>query len=282
MLIFIDRGVFLNYKQNLHIHTTYVDGKNSPKEMVVEAIHKGFNSIGFSEHTYLQYSSFPNQLTTDKMELYKKEIKELKHKYQDKIDIFCGLEYDFYSEINADDFDYLIGSVHYLKCNETIVTFDRGLEETLDYVNVNFGGDGLKFAETYFETVARLPEKKRFDIIGHFDIITKNNESGRFIDVSSKKYLDLGFEAIHALKGKIPFFEVNTGAISRGYKTLPYPQKEFLREFKNCGFGVLITSDCHNKDFIDCYYDEAKELICEAGFNSKWVLTDNGFKEVSL
>ena len=142
----------MNYKQNLHVHTTYVDGKDSLEEMVIEAIHKGFGSIGFSEHTYLQYLSFPNQLTNDKIELYKKEIKQLKNKYKDKIDIFCGLEYDFYSEINTDDFDYLIGSVHYLDCNGNIVTFDRGLPETLDYVNINFDGDGLKFAEKYFET----------------------------------------------------------------------------------------------------------------------------------
>ena len=258
----------MKYKQNLHIHTTYADGKDRPEEMVVEAIRKGFDSIGFSEHTYLQNSSFPNQLTTDKMELYKKEIKQLKHQYQDKIDIFCGLEYDFYSEINTDDFDYLIGSVHYLDCNGNIVTFDRGLLETLDYVNANFGGDGLKFAEKYFETVARLPEKNGFDIIGHFDLITKNNEIGKFIDTSSKKYLNYGFEAIHTLNGKIPFFEVNTGAISRGYRTSPYPQMEFLKEFNRCGFGVVITSDCHDKNFLDCNFEETKSMLKSIGFKT--------------
>ena len=260
----------MKYKQNLHIHTTYVDGKDSPEEMVVKAIQKGFDSIGFSEHTYLQYSSFPNQLTTDKMELYKKEIKQLKHKYQDKIDIFCGLEYDFYSEINTDYFDYVIGSVHYLDCNGNIVTFDRSLKETFDYVNVNFGGDGLKFAKKYFETVARLPEKNGFDIIGHFDLITKNNEIGKFIDTSSKKYLNYGFEAIHTLNGKIPFFEVNTGAISRGYRTSPYPSRSLLAELKRRHFGAVITTDCHNAEFLLCYYEEAIEYAAECGLSELW------------
>ena len=85
-----------------------------------------------------------------------------------------------------------------------------------------------------------------------------------------------------SLKGKIPLFEVNTGAISRGYTTLPYPQMEFLKEFKNCGFGAVITSDCHDKNFLDCGFDNAKTLLLEAGFKSKYVLTDNGFKEVAL
>ena len=130
--------------------------------------------------------------------------------------------------------------------------------------------------------MARLPEKKSFDIIGHFDLLTKNNEQGRFLDVSSKQYLDLGMEAIHALKGKIPLFEVNTGAISRGYRTAPYPQMEFLKEFRNCGFGVVLTSDCHNAEHIDCFYPEAEALIREAGFRTQWILTDNGFRETEL
>ena len=77
-------------------------------------------------------------------------------------------------------------------------------------------------------------------------------------------------------------FEVNTGAIARGYRTTPYPQFEFLKEFKDCGFGAVITSDCHDKEFIDCYYKESRELLLNAGFNSQWVLTKDGFKEVEI
>ena len=80
----------------------------------------------------------------------------------------------------------------------------------------------------------------------------------------------------------VPLFEINTGAISRGYRTSPYPQMEFLKEFHRCGFGVVITSDCHDKHFIDCFYPEAEQLLAQAGFTSKWILTDNGFKEVEL
>ena len=218
-------------KQNLHTHTTYVDGKDKPEEMILEAIDRGFDSIGFSEHTFLRYSLYPNRLTPEKMKLYKQELHQMKQKYAGVIDVFCGLEYDFYSDVDTQDFDYLIGSVHYLECGSEIKTFDFGLEETLAYVKNYFGGNSFGFAKKYYETVARLPEKKAFDIIGHFDLITKNNEQGRFMDTSSKEYLNLGFEAIHALKNKIPFFELNTGAISRGYTAKPYPQMEFLKEF---------------------------------------------------
>ena len=49
----------MNHKQNLHIHTTYVDVKNTPEELIVEAINKRFDSIGFSEHIYIPYADSP-------------------------------------------------------------------------------------------------------------------------------------------------------------------------------------------------------------------------------
>lgn len=272
----------INTKQNLHTHTTYVDGKDTPEELVLEAIERGFGSIGFSEHSYMKFSPNPNQLTPEKMEAYRKDVGELKRKYSDKLGIYCGLEYDFYSDVNTDGFDYLIGSVHYLDCFGKRLTFDKNLEAALSYVRDYFSGDGMKFAKEYFETVCRLGDKKKIDIIGHFDLITKNNELGKFIDVDSSEYLGFGYEAIRALRGKIPFFEVNTGAIARGYRTAPYPKTEFLKEFRRLGFGAIISSDCHNKSYLDCYFDNARELLLAAGFKSKWILSDSGFAEVEL
>lgn len=272
----------MKHKQNLHIHSTYADGRDTPEAMVLQAIDQGFDSIGFSEHSYLCYSPAPKQMTVPEMDFYKAEIHALKAKYNGIINIFCGMELEAFSDVPLDGFDYLIGSVHYLNCGGDILGFDRGLPETLDYIKANFGGSGLAFAKKYFETVASLPQRANIDIIGHFDLVTKNNETGRFIDTSAREYLSSGFEAIHALKGKIPLFEINTGAISRGYRTSPYPQMEFLKEFHRCGFGVVITSDCHDKHFIDCFYPEAEQLLAQAGFTSKWILTDNGFQEVEL
>ena len=269
-------------KQNLHIHTTYADGKDTPEELVLTAIEQGFDSIGFSEHSYMPFSSYPYQMTIPDMDKYIAEVRALKAKYKGTIDLFCGMELEYYSDVPTDGLDYLIGSVHYLDFDGKILGFDRGLQETLDYVKNNFAGDGLAFAQKYYETLAMLPQKAKIDIIGHFDILTKNNETGRFIDTSAKEYLQYGLDAIHALQGKIPLFEVNTGAISRGYRSSPYPQMEFLKEFCRCGFGVVITSDCHNKTYLDCYYEEAEAMIAEAGFRSKWLLTDNGFREVAL
>ena len=172
--------------------------------------------------------------------------------------------------------------MHYLDCGDCIDTFDCDLASTLRFIDTYFGGDSIKFAAKYFETLAIFPQKYDFDIIGHFDLITKNNEKGHFLDTESKAYLDLGRSAIDALCGRVPFFEVNTGAISRGYRTSPYPQKQFLTHFRERGFGAVITSDCHVKRHLDCAFDDATEILRDAGFDSRFILTASGYREVSL
>ena len=42
----------MTYLQNLHTHTTYCDGRDTPVEMIESAIAQGFDSIGFSGHSY--------------------------------------------------------------------------------------------------------------------------------------------------------------------------------------------------------------------------------------
>ena len=76
----------MNNKQSLHVHTQYGDGKNTPEELILEAIKKGFCSIGFSEHSYLTYPVSSHQMTVADTENYKREIAQLKSKYKGKID----------------------------------------------------------------------------------------------------------------------------------------------------------------------------------------------------
>ena len=82
--------------------------------------------------------------------------------------------------------------------------------------------------------------------------------------------------------GKIPFFEINTGAMARGLRKNPYPSMELVKELKRLGFGAVISSDCHKKEFLDYKFDEATELLKMCGFKEKYILTDNGFTAVSL
>ena len=139
-----------------------------------------------------------------------------------------------------------------------------------------------RYAKRYYEDLGNLHTHGDFDIIGHFDLITKHAETHNFFDIESKEYLNYAFEAAEALKGKIPFFEVNTGAISRGYRTAPYPTVPIIKELKRLGFGVVITSDCHDRNFVDCYFNETAELLKYCGFKEKYILTESGFNAVAI
>jgi histidinol-phosphatase (PHP family) len=75
---------------------------------------------------------------------------------------------------------------------------------------------------------------------------------------------------------------VNTGAIARGYRTTPYPAPFILKEMKNLGLTVILTSDCHNRDMLDCHYKESMELIKACGFDSVGVMRNGKFVEEKI
>lgn len=267
--------------QNLHVHCSFCDGKDSPEEVVQTAIEKGFASIGFSSHSYMYYSPW-NSISDDSKWRYQAEIARLKAQYADQIEIFCGLEMDMYSKVDLTGYDYVIGSVHYLDIDGKKVGFDRTEERVREVIDTYFHGDGLQYAKAYYETVATLPQYAHYDIIGHFDLITKHSEKADFFDENDPRYQRYAIEALESLQGKIPLFEVNTGAIARGYRTTPYPSPFLLREMKRLGFGAIITSDCHDRNALDCHYKEAAQLLKSCGFDEQYILTKDGFCAVGI
>ncbi len=267
--------------QNLHTHSSYCDGANTPEEIILTAIEKGFTSIGFSGHAYMHYSPF-FQKKGDHTEEYKKNVSMLKQKYKDQIRVYLGLEVDMYSGCDMTGYDYLIGSVHYLKFGDEYVNFDRPDDVVKKIINERFDGNGLKYVKECYKTMTKLPEYGNFDIVGHFDLVSMHCERRNFFDIESKEYFNAAIEAAEALKGKIPFFEVNTGAMARGQKSIPYPSVAIIKELKRLGFGAVITSDCHNMINLDYGFNVAEEVLKAGGFKEKYILTDHGFEAVTL
>ena len=70
--------------------------------------------------------------------------------------------------------------------------------------------------------------------------------------------------------------------MARGYLPTPYPTLELLCAWREMGGRVSITSDCHDRKDVDCYFAESVALLEQAGFRSRWILTENGFAEVAL
>ena len=272
----------MGYKQCLHTHSILCDGKDTLEEMVLAAIEKGFDSIGFSGHSFMDiYAEF--SMSEEKTAVYKAEIARLQKVYGDRIKIFCGLEKDNYTTISTEGYDYLIGSVHVMQHPEGLLFIDWTADCTRENIEKIFGGDGIAYAKHYFKALADLPNYGSFDILGHFDLLTKFNEKEPdLFDTTDPAYRAAATEAAEALAGKVKYFEVNTGAISRGYRTTPYPDPYILKEMKRLGFGAIISSDCHDRNFLDCGYEDAKRLLREAGFTEHYVLKEEGFVAIPL
>lgn len=235
--------------RDLHIHTTFSDGRNTPEEVVLAAIAKGMTALGFSDHSYTHFDT-AYCIPKEQIPAYRASIATLKQKYAGQIEIRCGIEQDFYSEESTDGYDYVIGSVHYVKVGEAHLPVDESKERLLDAVHRHFGGDIYALIEAYYETVSQVAKKLHPSIIGHFDLISKFNEGGTLFDESHPRHIAAWKAAADKLMAAGIPFEINTGAISRGYRTAPYPAAPIREYLRARGARFLLSSDSHRADTL--------------------------------
>ena len=186
--------------QNLHTHTRYCDGINTPEEMVEGAILLGFTSIGFSGHAPMPSIANDFAMTQEGRDAYLSHLRRLKELYRDKIAIFIGTELDRYSEEDLSLYDYTIGSTHYVKTPEGFHPVDLSYDDVLAAIHTSFGGDPISYARAYYETELDFARKVPYDIVGHFDLLTKYEEaSDGFFGACSETYRAVAREALHAI-----------------------------------------------------------------------------------
>ena len=69
-----------------------------------------------------------------------------------------------------------------IMCGGGYITVDYTPEGVAAGVKEYFGGDWLRYIRAYYELAAEIPQRTGADIVGHFDLVTKFNEGGRFFD----------------------------------------------------------------------------------------------------
>lgn len=258
---------------NLHTHTTFCDGKNTAEEMVVAALEKGFCSLGFSGHGF---TSTDSSWCMKDTEGYISEIRRLQEKYKKEIEIYLGVEEDAVLPVVREKFDYIIGSDHCYLIDNKLYAVDSSPEDFKKCLAL-FNNDPIALAESYFSKFCRYIKARRPDIIGHFDLLTKFDENENSVFLNNSEYHALAEKyLLEALKADC-MFEVNTGAISRGWRTAPYPHEKLLRVLKKEGAKIVLNSDSHAADSIDCFFTETKALLRDLGFSHTYVLFGGEF-----
>ncbi len=248
---------------DFHTHTCFCDGKNISEDMVKSAIDKGISALGLSVHTYTAFD--PSYcVKKEDTAVFIAEVKRLKRQYADKITLFVGGEVDAFAETPSENFDYLIGSCHYVKVGERYYDVDASPEATRRAIEEGFSGDAPAYAEAYFETLSTIGRHKP-SIIGHFDLLTKFNELDPMIDTASPRYQVAWKRAADKLLLLGVPFEINTGAISRGFRREPYPAADILSYLAERGASFILSSDAHAKENLGFGFAEAKAFAEASG-----------------
>ena len=253
---------------NFHTHTTFCDGKNTPEEVVLTAIAEGFDAIGFSSHGYTEYDL--RYCMKDTVG-YITEIVRLREAYRSKIEIYLGIEEDSRHINNRADFDYIIGSCHYAQKGELTVPIDSNYDYFCRALEL-FGGDELSLAEHYYSHFTDYIKKWKPDVIGHFDLLTKFEEKGEMRYLENEDYWRIAEKYTNEALTAGSFFEVNTGFVSRGYRSVPCPHERLLRIILKGGGGVVLSSDSHQKSTLSANFEDAKAILRDIGFTHTYAL----------
>lgn len=245
---------------DLHVHSVFSDGRDTPRDIVISAIEKGVKTLGFSDHSYTEFDE-RYCIQRDKQAEYIRTINELKNEFSDKIKILCATEQDFYSTAPTSGYDYVIGSVHYVLIDGKYIPVDETADILKQAADKYFSGDILSLCEAYFENVGKVYEKTKCDIVGHFDLITKFNEQEQLFDENDPRYIRAYRKAVDKIIEGCKVFEINTGAISRGYRTTPYPSENIRSYIRQKGGKFILSSDSHQKETLCFEFDKFRNLL---------------------
>ncbi len=268
-------------RADFHTHTTYCDGKDTPRKMVEAAYRKGFTDFGISGHADFSCVEPGFGMSDKALGEYKKELYALREEYAGRMNIYIGIELDALGPIQKAE--YAIGSVHCLEKNGEKVIVDDSEEKLKEWVNRLWGGDWYGFAQEYFALEAQVFLRTGCDWVGHFDLLTKFNEGFRHFDERKDAYREPALAAMRRLNEAGLPFEINTGAMSRGHRTKPYPSRFLLKELSAMGGRIMINSDSHSAETIGFAFGQARKLALACGFTWLTVLKPGGgFREIRL
>jgi histidinol-phosphatase (PHP family) len=277
---------------NLHTHSNFCDGTGEPEEYVKAALEKRFHTIGFSSHAPLSFKN--NFAIRDDRKLleYCKTIRDLQAKYRDQVSILLGLEIDYVEGITGDfakfrqscGLDYTIGSVHLVKNGKDdrlwfidgpkVESYDDGLKNI-------FEGDVRLAVMTYYNQVSHMIRTQKPDIIGHFDKIKMHNQDRHFRE-DEAWYRSLVMDLLETIQKSGGIIEVNTRGIYKKRCDDLYPGLWILKEIREKGLSITLSSDAHRPGEIDGYFAEALEILRSIGFKKLVYFSKDGWKEQTL
>lgn len=276
---------------NYHTHTRYCDGNGTPQEIAEAALTKRFTHLGFSSHAPVPFQT-DWTMPAGFLAAYLKDARRVQKEFRNRMQILVGLEVDYIPEMVSPTsprtvslgLDYTIGSVHFLGTLQDGLhwTVDGPPEELERGIAESFGGSVRKALERYFHLVSEMVLSHPPDIVGHLDLVKKNNQHDRFFSEEETWYRSLIGECLAAVASSSCLIEVNTGGMTRGFLKTPYPSEWVLRECLKRNIPIVLNSDSHHASHLDGGYREASAMLKRIGYREQTILTDEGRQTVEL
>lgn len=243
-----------------HMHTPLcLHAEGTPEEYCERALERGIPEIGFSDHGPMPAWYDPaSRMSLGQYPRYIEMVREVQLKFEGRLTIKLGLEADYFpgteefvkETLRRYEFDYVIGSVHFLG---------------------TWGFDNPRYAEEfrrrdlwevyteYYAQVEQLAQSRLFDILGHADVVKK------FGYVPERDTTLLMKRAVEALKDNDLCFEINTSGLRKPCKEI-YPARAFVEVAAKAGVPVTLGSDSHEPGTVGADYDRALRLLKECGY----------------
>jgi len=246
-------------RTDYHTHTPLCGhAVGEPRDYILAAQEAGLAEIGFSDHNPMPTQFDEWRMAPEQLPRYLEMIADAQSEFPN-YPVRLGLECDFipgfeghigYLEKQA-DWDYLIGSVHYVTPEWDIDNpkhLKRWKEQPVEEI-----------WQSYFDAYTRMIESCLFDFLAHPDLVKKfghrpEGDLSRFY----LKTLDAAAEA------GIPL-EVSTAGLRKDVKEI-YPSRDFLVAAYARHIPIVINSDAHAPGEVGKDFDLAYALVRDVGY----------------
>jgi histidinol-phosphatase (PHP family) len=224
------------------------------------ASERGIAELGASEHVY----RFEQALDVWKHPFWKANAREDLDAYCEFVrmqtDLKLGIEADFVlggedrmaALLEAREFDYVIGSVHFLR--------DEAVDME-DYSVWNRSHSPEEIWRRYFETLGEAARSGLFDILAHPDLVKVWGRDRPRPEGDLRGYYELAIDGIAESGIAV---EVSTAGLRKRAQEL-YPASAFLQMCLEAGAPVALSSDAHRPEDVGADYDQALELLTASG-----------------
>ena len=273
---------------NYHTHTVFCDGQFEAVCYADEAVRLGMASLGFSAHAPV---NFPTHWTINpaRVGAYRDEIHRLKREYAGRLDIYCGLEADFFPDIldevkslySKHHWDYIIGSVHFIgiRPNGRRWCIDGSREEFLDGWREIMDNDPLRPIQEYFEITREMVRVMKPDIIGHLDKIKIQHRRDCMVPDTHPFFRQQMMATLEEIAATDCIVEVSTRGIQKEHTPDYFPGQWAIAEMHKMGIPVTISSDAHTPDTLTFGFKQTETMLRENGYRNVMMLKNGQWEE---